>query len=311
MRTTLEEMQVLLAVVDTGALSRAADQLGVAVSAVSRALARLEEKLGVTLLHRTTRRLQLTEEGAAFVAEARGIVAATEAAEEHMRLRRQRPAGRLRVDSASPFLVHVVVPWLDGYRARYPDVQLELTSHEGIVDLLEHRTDVAVRIGPLADSSLHARRIGRSRLRLVASPAYLARHGQPETPAALAGHIRLGFTQPRSLNTWPVSDADGVPLIIEPDLAAASGEILLHMALAGLGIACLSDFMTARLRADGALVPVLPAFTQVTWQPIHAVYYRNTPLAARIASFVDYLAERWREDMAGIDTDAAASGEGA
>ncbi|MBU4610107.1 LysR family transcriptional regulator [Achromobacter sp. GG226] len=311
MRTTLEEMQVLLTVVDTGALSRAAEQLGMAVSAVSRALARLEDKLGVTLLHRTTRRLQLSEEGAAFVEQARSIVAAAQAAEEHMRLRRQRPAGRLRVDSASPFLVHVVVPWLPGYRARYPDVQLELTSHEGIVDLLEHRTDVAVRIGALTDSSLHARRIGRSRLRLVASPAYLAQRGKPVTPADLAGHVRLGFTQPRSLNTWPVHDADGLPLTIEPDLAAASGEILLQMALAGLGIACLSDFMTRRLRASGALVQVLSEPTQTTWQPIHAVYYRNTPLAACIASFVDYLAERWRAEMGDIDEELVAPGPAA
>ncbi len=301
MRSTLEELQVLLAVADTGALSRAADQLGIAVSAVSRLLARLEGKLGVTLVQRTTRRLHLTEEGQAFVEQARGIVAAVAAAEEQMQLRRQRPAGRLRVDSASPFLVHVVVPWLADYRARYPDVRLELTSHEGIVDLIEHRTDVAVRIGALTDSSLHARPIGRSTLRLVASPAYCQAHGEPATPAALAEHVKLGFTQPRSLNVWPVDDVHGMPLAIEPDLAAASGEILLQMALAGLGIACLSDFMTRTAIAQGRLVEVLAGHRRATSQPIHAVFYRNTPLAARIGSFVDYLAERWAREMASHD----------
>ncbi|GAA5234239.1 LysR family transcriptional regulator [Verticiella sediminum] len=297
MDTTLDDMRMLLAVADTGTLTRAAERLELAVSAVSRALARLERRLGVTLLRRTTRRLELTEEGEAFVAQARAIVAAAEALEEQMRLRRLRPAGRLRVDAASPFLLHVVVPWLAGYRERYPDVQLELDTNEGIVDLIERRTDVALRIGPLADSSLHARPIGRSRLRLVAAPSYLSRAGAPAGIADLADHVRLGFTQPRSLNAWPLLDETGAVLQIVPSIAASSGETLLHMARAGLGIACLSDFMTRGDCRDGRLVEVLADVRQDVFQPIHAVYYRNTPLAARIASFVDYLVERWRAEM--------------
>ncbi|WP_295380498.1 LysR family transcriptional regulator [uncultured Pseudacidovorax sp.] len=293
MKTTLDEMQALAAVVDTGALSRAADQLDMTVSAVSRTLARLEQKLGTTLMRRTTRRLELTEEGAAFLARARAIVASVDAAEEDMAARRERPAGRLRVDAASPFMLHVVVPLVAGYRARYPDVTLELHSHDGLIDLLEHRVDVAIRIGRLRDSTLHARPLGSSALRLLASPDYLAAAGTPRRVADLARHTLLGFTTPSSLNEWPVADAEGHPLHIEPALAASSGETLRQLALEGAGIACLADFLTARDIAEGRLVPVLPRLTRDVRQAVQAVYYRNTPLTARIASFIDHLAAHW------------------
>ena len=147
MKTTLDEMRTLIAVVDAGALSRAADHLGLTVSAVSRTLGRLEHKLNTTLLRRTTRRLELTEEGTIFLDRAKEIVACVEGAEEDLSIRRERPAGRLRVDAATPFMLHGVVPLISGYRERYPEVTLELTSNEGLIDLLEQRTDVAIRIG--------------------------------------------------------------------------------------------------------------------------------------------------------------------
>lgn len=193
MKTTLDEMQAFIAVIDSGSITAAAEELGQTTSGVSRALGRLEEKLGTTLLTRTTRRLQLTEEGDAFLAQARAIVASVEAAEEQMTARRQRPAGRLRVDAATPFVLHVIAPLVAGFRTRYPDVQLELNSSERYIDLLERRTDVAIRIGPLADSTLHARPLAHSRLRVLASPAYLAEHGTPKTVEDLDGHALLGF----------------------------------------------------------------------------------------------------------------------
>lgn len=289
MRTTLDELQAFVAVVDTGTITAASESLGLTVSAASRTLARLEEKLQTTLLRRTTRRLELTEEGAVFLQHARAILASVDTAEEQMAARRMHPAGRLRVDAATPFMLHVLVPLLEGFRARYPDVELELNSNEGIIDLLEKRTDVAFRIGALKDSTLHARPVGTSRVRVLASPAYLKRHGTPTAPRQLAQHVLLGFTQPESLNDWPLRGADGDPVRIQPTIASSSGETLRHMALAGLGIACLSDFMTREDRRSGKLVQLFPRQTLDVRQSINAVYYRNTALAARITCFVDHV----------------------
>ena len=290
MKTTLEDMQVFVAVVDTGSLTAAAHVLGLTVSAASRTLTRLEQKLQTTLLRRTTRRLELTEEGALFLAHGRAILDTVDAAEEQMLARRMRPAGRLRVDAATPFMLHVLVPLIEGFRARYPDVELELASNEGITDLIEKRTDVALRIGILKDSTLHARLLGTSRIRVLASPAYLARHGMPAAPGELGRHVLLGFTEPETLNDWPLHGVDGSVMRIRPTIASSSGETLRQMALANLGIVCMADFMTREDRASGRLVQLFPERTLDVLQPINAVYYRNTVLAARITSFVDYVA---------------------
>ncbi len=291
MKITLDEMQALLAVIDSGTISAAAEQLGQTPSGVSRALGRLEEKLGTTLLTRTTRRLHLTAEGEAFVRQARQIVEAVETAEEQMALRRQRPAGRLRVDAAMPFVLHVIAPLVARYRQQFPEVALEVNSSERYIDLLERRTDLAIRIGPLADSTLHARLLGRCRLQLVASPAYLRQHGTPDSVAALSAHTLLGFNEPESLNRWPLPGDDEGQLRVRPDIAASSGETLRRLAVEGAGITCLSDFLTHADRASGALVPLLVVQTLDVYQPIHAVYYRNTAVSARVRSFVDVLAE--------------------
>ncbi|MDI3382439.1 LysR substrate-binding domain-containing protein [Xenophilus aerolatus] len=291
MKTTLDEMQAFVAVVDSGSITAAAQQVGLTISATSRTLGRLEDKLQTTLLRRTTRRLELTEEGAAFLQRARAILTSVEDAEEQMAARRMRPVGRLRVDAATPFVLHVLVPLLADFRARYPEVALELHASEGIIDLIEKRTDVAFRIGTLKDSTLHARPIGTSRVRVLASPAYLERHGTPTRPAQLGQHTLLGFTQPESLNDWPLRDADGNAVRIRPTMASSSGETLRHMALAGLGIVCLSDFMTREDRRSGRLVPLFVRQTLDQRQPIHAVYYRNTALAARITCFLDHVVQ--------------------
>ncbi|TJZ64360.1 LysR family transcriptional regulator [Chitiniphilus eburneus] len=289
MKTTLDELLAFLTVVDSGSITAAARQLAQTTSGISRALSRLEDKLGTTLLSRTTRRLELTEEGRAFLAHARAIVAAVDDAEEQMALRRQHPAGRLRVNAASPFMLHVVVPLVAGFRQRFPDITLELDTDDQYIDLLEQRTDVAIRIGQLKDSTLHARFLGSSALRVVASPGYLAARGAPGQPDELAGHTLLGFNRPDSLNQWPLRDAHGNALHIVPDVAASSGETLRQLALAGEGVVCLSDFMTQADRVRGDLVQILAGHTLDVRQPINAVYYRNTSLTARIACFLDYL----------------------
>ncbi len=292
MKTTLDEMLGFIRVVDSGSITAAARQLAQTTSGISRTLGRLEEKLGITLLRRTTRKLELTEEGQAFLVHARGIVAAVEQAEEQMRIRRQQPAGRLRVNAASPFMLHQLVPLVAAFQQRYPDIALELHSSDNIIDLLEQRTDVAIRIGKLRDSSLHARPLMHCPLRVLASPTYLARHGTPATPEHLAQHRLLGFTEPDGLNTWPLQHAGGDGYTIQAALHASSGETLRQLALAGNGLVCLSDFMTGADRASGQLVQVLAEHTLPTRQAVHAVYYQNTELAARIRCFVDFLLDQ-------------------
>ena len=291
MKTTLEELQAFAAVVDGGSITAAAERLGQTVSGISRALARLEKKLDTTLLRRTTRRIGLTEEGQAFLVRARAILAALDEAEEHMATRRLQPAGRLRVNAATPFMLHVVAPLVPAFRRAYPQIALELDTDELNIDLLERRTDVAIRIGALRDSTLHARPLGASRIRVLASPDYLAAHGRVRKAEDLAGHTLLGFTQPESLNRWPLRGAHGDAWPITPHVTASSGETLRQLALAGAGIVCLSDFMTAADRERGDLVQLLARDTADVRQPISAVYYRNTQLSARIACFLDFLVE--------------------
>lgn len=292
MKITLDELLAFATVVDTGSITAAAESLEQTVSGVSRALSRLEEKLGTTLLRRTTRRLELTEEGQSMLARARAILASVEDAEEQMALRRQQPAGRLRVNAASPFMLHAIVPLIGDFRISYPQIELELNTNDQIIDLLEQRTDIAIRIGALADSTLHARPLPSSRLRVLASPAYLKAHGKPREVADLSAHTLLGFAPTATLNRWPLRDAHGNELDIAPNLHASSGETLRQLALAGEGIVCLSDFMTRRDRHDGALVQLFARETLDVRQPINAVYYRNTQLASRIACFLDFVAQR-------------------
>ena len=295
MKTTIEELVAFRTVVDAGSITAAAEQLGHTVSGISRALSRLEQKLETTLLRRTTRRLELTEEGAAFLQRTRAILDAIDDAEEQMAARREQPAGRLRVNAASPFMLHAIVPLVPEFRKLYPQIDLELDTDDLPIDLLERRTDIAIRIGPLRDSTLHARPLGTHRLRVLASPAYLEAHGKPRKVTDLADHALLGFTQPESLNRWPLRGENGIhgdEWPIAPTLAASSGETLRQLALAGAGIVCLADFMTAADRASGALVQVLAKETVDVRQPVNAVYYRNTQLSARITSFLDFLTQR-------------------
>ncbi len=284
-----DDLNVFIAVVDSGTLSAAATHLGQTSSGVSRALSRLEEKLASTLLTRTTRRMVLTEEGHLLLEKARAILAAMDEAEESIRIRRQQLAGRLRIDAASPFMLHCIVPHVAEFREKYPDITLELTSHDQIVDLLEHRIDIAIRHGTLPDSSLHARALSTSTRHLLASPAYLERHGRPTNVAALARHQLLGFTSYEAGNIWPIRHKNGDTLSITPNLSASSGETLRQLALQDLGIVCLADYMTRDDIAAGRLIDILPNANNGVLEIINAVYYRNTQLSRRISSFLEFL----------------------
>lgn len=289
MKTRSEELQVFVAVIDCGSISAAAAQMGQTPSAVSRTLARLEAKLGTTLVNRTTRRMDLTEEGRFFLEQARQVLRQMDELEERLAMNRQTPIGRLRVNAATPFMLHAIVPWIGEFRQQYPGIDLALNTDDLIIDLLEHSTDVAIRIGELADSSLHARNLGCSPVQVLASPAYLARHGTPQRVEDLADHCLLGFSQPETLNQWPLRHAQGEHWTIQPTLVASSGETLRQLALAGEGIVSLSHFMTHEDIRSGRLQVVLPQANNGHRQPIHAVYYRNTQLALRIRCFLDFI----------------------
>jgi DNA-binding transcriptional LysR family regulator len=292
MKARSDELQVFVSVVESGSISAAAEQVGQTPSAISRTLSRLEAKLDTTLINRTTRRMDLTEEGKFFLERARLILAQMEDLEERLSLRQQAPSGRLRINAASPFMLHAIVPYVAEFRGLYPDIQLELNSNDLIIDLLEQSTDVAIRIGALADSTLHARSLGSSPLNVLASPDYLQKHGTPKTVEALAGHALLGFTQTDTLNHWPLRHAEGDRLFIQPAVSASSGETLRQLALAGQGIACLSHFMTHEDIRTARLKVLLADANSGYRQPIHAVYYRNSQLALRIQCFLDFIQEK-------------------
>jgi DNA-binding transcriptional LysR family regulator len=300
----VDALSAFAAVIDTGSFSAAAERLGQTPSGISRAIARLESQLGMTLMHRTTRRQDLTEEGDWLLGRARKILAELDETEAQVSARRSQPSGLVRVNAATPALDHLVAPLVPAFLDAYPLIRLELASGETLVDLIEERADVAIRIGQLADSSLNARRLGSSALRLLAAPSYLARHGTPHTLAQLATHRLLGFSAPASLNTWPLAGAGGDALAptllasategvtVTPAVLASSGETLRHLVLAGAGIACLADFLTRADVAAGRLVPVLEPLSLPWSQPVWAVFYKQGALAPRVAALVDFLAQR-------------------
>jgi DNA-binding transcriptional LysR family regulator len=289
---SVDALIAFTAVVDTGSFSAAAERLGQTPSGVSRTISRLEARLGMTLITRTTRRLDLTEEGQWLLERARKVLADLQDTEDQLAARRSQPSGLVRVNAATPALDHLLAPLMAEFMEAYPLVRLELVGGETVVDLIEERADLAIRIGNLGDSTLNARRLGSTRLRLLASPAYLSRHGAPRDVASLARHRLLGFTAPPSLNIWPLAHEGADGYAIEPALAASSGETLRHLALAGAGIVCLADFLTRHDIKEGRLVPVLQHDTLPWSQPVWAVFYKQGALAPRVAALVGFLVQR-------------------
>ncbi|WED75128.1 LysR substrate-binding domain-containing protein [Aeromonas allosaccharophila] len=294
MKTHSDELTLFVAVVEAGSFRQAAENLGMDNSVVSRGIKRLEEKLSTVLLNRTTRRVSLTEEGSWFYQRAVKILTEMSEAEGHLLMRREQPEGILRVDAATPFILHRLVPIIGEFRRRYPAIELQLHSSEGFINLMERRVDMAIRIGELTDSSLRALPLGRSRLRLLASPGYLSESGTPRQPAdLLSGHELLGFLHPDHLNHWPLLSAEqGDRFAITPSLRASSGETLRQLALRGQGIVCLSDFMTGQDRESRALVEVLARNNSGASRPINAVFYSDAQRDIRLRVWLDFLKEQ-------------------
>lgn len=214
------------------------------------------------------------------------------AAENALLESRQRPQGLLRVDAATPVVLHLLTPLVAEFRERYPEMSLSLVSSENFINLIERKVDIAIRVGELTDSTLKARKLMASYRRILASPAYLAQYGAPKTVADLVHHCCIGFNDLPNLNRWPLACADGRQLEIVPWLTTNSGETQRHLCLHGNGIACLSDFMSDEDVKRGDLVPLLVEDTLPLEMPINAVYYSDSAVSNRLRSFIDFISER-------------------
>lgn len=293
------EMEVFVRAVELGSFSAAARNLQLTPSAISKLITRMEDRLGVRLVLRSTRSLQLTPEGEALFDRASRIVGDIEEAERTVSSGADQPRGPLRVNANIPFATHCVIPLVPAFLARYPGVTLDLSLTDFMVDLVGERADVAIRTGALRDSSLKARKLIESRRVVAAAPAYLARHGVPETPDDLARHNCQNFNFRRSLDEWPFLEAPGEPatravrtIPVTGNMKANNGETMRLLALAGVGIVRLSRFHIGGDIAEGRLVPVLEDFNPGDVEPVHAVYIGHEHLSNRIRAFVDFLAEQ-------------------
>ena len=287
------ELEVFVRVIELGGFSAAARACGMTPSAVSKLVARLEQRLGTRLVNRSTRQLQLTPEGCAFYERGVRILADLEEAErcasEHTA-----PRGRLRVNANVPFGHHFLLPLATEFLERHPDVTLDIVLTDEVIDILEQRTDVAVRAGLLKSSNLVARKLGGTRMMIVGAPSYLTRHGTPATPKELLAHNRLGANYLRAQPGWPLRYAgEDVVLPVTGNAQANDGEALRHLALAGLGLARLAVFQVRDDIAAGRLLPVLEDCNPGDIEEIHAVYIgQGGYLPLRVRAFLDFLAER-------------------
>ncbi|ASY63818.1 Transcriptional regulator, LysR family [Sinorhizobium sojae CCBAU 05684] len=288
-----ETMAVFLAVVDEGDFSAAARRLRMTPSAVSKIVGRLEGRLGVRLLQRSTRSISLTAEGQAYAESARRILSDLEEAELAIQPGAE-PRGRLRVSLPSAFGHRLIVPMLPNFIGRYPAIELELDFTDAIVDLVNGDADVAVRVAAQSDSTLITRRLAPNRRVICAAPAYLERHGVPERPDDLEGHICLGITSRGGLNVWEFDEGGRRRAIrIRSSVEANSTEALRRLALAGMGIVRLSEILVGPDIQDGRLKAVLTDCNRADAEPISVVYPHRRFLSPRVRAFVDFLAEQF------------------
>jgi len=282
-------MRVFQKVAELGSFSAAADQLDMSKSAVSKTVRALEDHLGAKLLHRTTRRLSLTDTGTRYVAQTARLLGDLAEIEAEAASERATPRGRLRVNAPMSFGLLHVAPLVASLLRTHPELEIDLTLNDRVVDLVDEGYDLAIRIGQLPDSSLIARKLGESELVVVASAAYLAAAPPLEVAADLAAHACLIYAYGRWREEWRlVEQGRTVAVRVRGPLRANNGEALAAAAVDGLGIALLPDFIAAPALADGRLVRVLPAASGGTL-PIHALYPPNHHPLAKLRAFVDHL----------------------
>jgi DNA-binding transcriptional LysR family regulator len=289
---TTNDMRAFVRVVEYQSFSAAAVVLGLTPSAVSKLVSRLEDRLGVRLLHRTTRRLALTSEGEVYFARARQILADIEEVEAEVTRSRGSPRGRLHVHTSNAFGVHQLAPALPEFLMRYPDIEVELSITDRIVDLVGERADVAIRGGPIADTSLSARKIGEFERTICAAPSYLARRGVPRTPAELASHVCVVAAPMPS--RWPFRTRTGLDLVeIMPRVTTDNGEAALRLALGGAGIARLADVIIGEPIRSGLLVPLLTDVHHTELLPLSAIYLAGRHRLPKVRVFLDFLVEQF------------------
>jgi len=295
----LGAMAVFARVVEAGSFSGAAAGLGLSKSAVSKHVARLEERLAVRLLNRTTRRLSLTEAGTAFYEHCRQLVADADAAEAAVSHLASAPRGRLRVNVPMSFGQRHVAPALPAFLARYPELSVDLQLNDRTVDLVEEGYDMAVRIGELPDSSLLMRRLAPLHRVVAAAPAYLDRAGRPRHPRELREHTCLLYSYLSWGREWRFHGADGETRVrVGGPLEANNGDALLTAACEGAGIVMLPTFLAGEAVRAGALEPILTEWTRGPAGAISAVFPPGRKFSPKVRVFVDFLAERFGPEPA-------------
>ena len=306
METTLA-MTAFVRAVERNGFSPAARDLGVTPSAVSKLVTRLERRLGVRLLHRTTRRLALTAEGEIYFERAHRIVSAIADAESEVMRFGERPRGRLRMNVGTAFGTYALVPAVPEFLARYPEIELELTLTDRIVDLADVGADLALRVGPLGDVNLVAHKLCDLTRVVCAAPAYLARHGTPQTPDDLARHNCLTIMGIPGQREWPFETADGArDIAVRGSITVNNAETLYELALLGLGVIRLADLIVGPAIHAGTLVPILTDSHRPEPLPLFALHEADRHRPLKVGAMIDFLVEKcaaapWRV-AAGIIT---------
>ncbi|MEN0067669.1 MAG: LysR family transcriptional regulator [Myxococcota bacterium] len=295
------EMVALVAVVEEGSFTRAADRMGTRKAQVSRVISRLEARMKARLLHRTTRSLRLTEVGREVYERSRAILAAMRDTVERVREAQRSPKGTLRVSCGVEFGLLAVQPWVRSYLAAFAEVAVEVHFSHRLVDLIHEGFDVAIRVGPLTDSSLSARRLGEVDYGLFASQSYADASGMPSRVEELADHALVLSTQTRGPHgRWTLSRGDErASLDLNPRLLVTSHMAVRDALAAGLGIGLLPCFQARELMLKGRLVPVLPGWG---WPPVpvHAVFPSTRYLAPGVRAFVDTCVDGFRTTVLGL-----------
>ncbi|MBH1992112.1 MAG: LysR family transcriptional regulator [Sphingomonadaceae bacterium] len=289
------DIETFLTAASEGSFAAAAKALRLTPSAVSRSITRLEARLGVLLLRRTTRALALTGEGLAYRDRMAALLADMVDIESGLGQEAQGPRGRLRINASVSFGTECLLPVLPRFTERYPAVTIDLALSDTIVDLVEERADIAIRIGPLRDTRLVAKKLGHSRMVLVASPDYLARRGTPASPDDLEAHDCLRFSFRRSVDSWPFRI--GKRVVQRPAAGrffGNSGQVVRQMAIAGGGIARHGRFHVASDLRAGRLVEVLADYNAGDGEDIHALYAPEDRSAPKVRAFLDFLDEAVR-----------------
>lgn len=290
-----DQLQAFVKVVQTGSFTRAAEVLDTQKARLSRVVSGLERELGVRLLERTTRALSLTEVGREVFERAVGILASVEDTHRMVQRAQGEPRGVLRLSCGVEFGMIAVSRWVDAYLERHPQVRVDAEFTGRLVDIVHEGFDLAIRLGPLADSSLAARRLGELRYGLFVAPDYLARRGAPGLPAELVEHDTLVFAGGSHQASWALArDGREERIALQPRLKANNVFAIRDAAIAGLGIAQLPQIVASAAAAEGRLVPVLAEWSLPT-VPVQAVFASARYLTPKVRAFIELALEAMRD----------------